>query len=73
MILCQAGTIPFLARMMSTQYAVLQIPALKCLASMCFTNRSVSDIVCVTKFDSNYFISLSLVIKELIVFRLTFI
>lgn len=51
MILCQAGTIPFLARMMSTQYACLQIPALKCLAAMCFTNRAVSDIVCVTNYE----------------------
>lgn len=51
MLLCQAGTIPFLARMMSTKYEILQIPALKCLASMCFTNRAVSDIVCVTSYD----------------------
>lgn len=49
MILCQVGTIPFLARMMSSQYSCLQIPALKCLASMCFTNRFVSDTVCVTR------------------------
>lgn len=51
MILCQVGTIPFLARMMSSQYSCLQIPALKCLASMCFTNRFVSDTVCVTRYE----------------------
>ncbi|XP_055383782.1 armadillo repeat-containing protein 8-like [Condylostylus longicornis] len=51
MILCQAGAIPFLARMMSSNLSALQIPALKSLAAMCFTNRAVSDIVCVTSFE----------------------
>lgn len=46
MMLCQAGAIPFLARLMTTDKSFLQIPALKCLAAMCFTNRAVSDIVC---------------------------
>lgn len=51
MILCQAGAIHFLSRMITTQHADLQIPALKCLAAMCFTNRSVSDIVCASNFE----------------------
>lgn len=48
-MLCQTGVIPLLARLMTTRYTILQIPALKCLAAMCFTNRAVSDIVCITK------------------------
>lgn len=46
MILCHTGAIPFLARLITTDHTVLQIPALKCLAAMCFTNRTVSDVVC---------------------------
>lgn len=46
LILCQAGGIIFLARLIQTDYMELQLPGLKCLASMCFTNRAVSDIVC---------------------------
>ncbi|XP_065088259.1 armadillo repeat-containing protein 8-like isoform X2 [Ochlerotatus camptorhynchus] len=46
--LCQANVIPFLARLMTTQHTILQVPALKCLAAMCFTNKYVSDIVCMT-------------------------
>ncbi|KAG4070175.1 hypothetical protein HA402_003865 [Bradysia odoriphaga] len=46
MILCHTGAIPFLARLITTDYSILQIPALKCLAAMCFTNRTVSDVVC---------------------------
>lgn len=46
--LCQANVIPFLARLMTTQLTVLQVPALKCLAAMCFTNKYVSDAVCQT-------------------------
>ncbi|KAG5680080.1 hypothetical protein PVAND_009607 [Polypedilum vanderplanki] len=50
--LTQAGGIPFLIRLINqTDYEELQLPGLKCLASMCFTNRAVSDIVCAT----NYF------------------
>lgn len=51
MILCQAGVIPLLARLVTTTHTILQIPALKCLAAMCFTNRAVSDIVCVATYD----------------------
>uniref|UniRef100_A0A1B0D0V1 Armadillo repeat-containing protein 8 n=1 Tax=Phlebotomus papatasi TaxID=29031 RepID=A0A1B0D0V1_PHLPP len=51
MLLCQAGAIPLLARLITSNHLVLQTPALKCLASMCFTNRAVSDIVCATSHD----------------------
>lgn len=51
MNLCQAGGIPFLARLIQVEYIELQLPALKCLAAMCFTNRPVSDIVCATNFQ----------------------
>lgn len=51
MNLCQAGGIPFLARLIQSEYLELQLPSLKCLAAMCFTNRPVSDIVCVTNFQ----------------------
>lgn len=52
MNLCQAGGIPFLARLIQQDmYLELQLPGLKCLASMCFTNRPVSDIVCATNFQ----------------------
>uniref|UniRef100_A0A182NI80 Armadillo repeat-containing protein 8 n=1 Tax=Anopheles dirus TaxID=7168 RepID=A0A182NI80_9DIPT len=43
--LCQADVIPFLARLMTSDNTALQVPALKCLAAMCFTNKSVSNIV----------------------------
>ena len=42
--------IPFLARLIQAEYEELQLPGLRCLASMCFTNRAVSDIVCATNF-----------------------
>jgi armadillo repeat-containing protein 8 len=51
MNLCQAGGIPFLARLIQVEYLELQLPGLKCLAAMCFTNRPVSDIVCATNFQ----------------------
>lgn len=51
MNLCQAGGIPFLARLIQVEYLELQHPSLKCLAAMCFTNRPVSDIVCATNFQ----------------------
>ncbi|XP_050074104.1 armadillo repeat-containing protein 8-like [Anopheles maculipalpis] len=43
--LCQADVIPFLARLMISDNTTLQVPALKCLAAMCFTNKSVSNMV----------------------------
>ncbi|ETN59049.1 armadillo repeat-containing protein 8 [Anopheles darlingi] len=43
--LCQAEIIPFLARFITSDNSTLQVPALKCLAAMCFTNQSVSNIV----------------------------
>ncbi|KFB42220.1 AGAP006626-PA-like protein [Anopheles sinensis] len=43
--LCQAEVIPFLARLMISDNTTLQVPALKCLAAMCFTNKSVSSVV----------------------------
>ncbi|XP_058119990.1 armadillo repeat-containing protein 8-like [Anopheles ziemanni] len=43
--LCQAEVIPFLARLMISDNTTLQVPALKCLAAMCFTNKSVSNVV----------------------------
>lgn len=50
-LLCTtAGALPFLSRLLTTEYPILQVPALKCLASMCFTNRSVSDIICATSY-----------------------
>lgn len=51
MSMCQAGGIPFLARLIQVEYLELQLPGLKCLAAMCFTNRPVSDIVCATSFQ----------------------
>lgn len=49
--LCQAGGIPFLARLIQSDFLELQLPALKTLAAMCLTNRAVSDIVCATNFQ----------------------
>lgn len=48
--LTQAGGIPFLARLIQSEYEDLILPGLRCLASMCFTNRAVSDIVCATNY-----------------------
>lgn len=48
-MLSKAGAIPLLARLITSRYTVLQIPALKCLAAMCFTNKFVSDMVCATR------------------------
>ena len=56
MLLCSAGAIPLLGRLMTTPYVVLQVPALNCLASMCFTNRTVSDTICSTRYDFIYFV-----------------
>lgn len=58
MLLCTAGALPFLSRLLTTQYPVLQVPALKCLASMCFTNRSVSDVICITLFKDRMLIEI---------------
>lgn len=51
MNLCQAGAIPFLTKSLTSNQTILIVPALKCLASMCFTNRTVSDILCATKYN----------------------
>lgn len=50
MLLCQSGVVPVLARLIDSPQHDLQLPAIKCLAAMCFTNRSVSDVVCSTKY-----------------------
>lgn len=47
-----AGAIPILAHMMSIDNEQVQLPALRCLSNMCFGNRSVSDIICVTRYAS---------------------
>lgn len=47
--LLNAGAIMILARMMSIDNEQVQIPALSCLSCMCYGNRSVSDIICVTR------------------------
>lgn len=39
-----------MAKLIQSEYEELQIPGLKCLAAICFTNRAVSDIVCATNF-----------------------
>lgn len=49
-MLSKTGAIPLLARLITSRYTVLQIPALKCLAAMCFTNKYVSDLVCATRY-----------------------
>ncbi|KAL9904305.1 armadillo repeat-containing protein 8-like [Glossina fuscipes] len=46
-----AGIIPILTRIISMENEPVQIPALRCLCCMCFANRSVSDIICVTSFQ----------------------
>uniref|UniRef100_A0A1A9X0W5 Armadillo repeat-containing protein 8 n=1 Tax=Glossina brevipalpis TaxID=37001 RepID=A0A1A9X0W5_9MUSC len=46
-----AGIIPILTRIISIENEPVQIPALRCLCCMCFANRSVSDIICVTSFQ----------------------
>jgi hypothetical protein len=46
MNLCQAGGIVFLARLIQADYIELQLPALKCLAQMCFNNRAVTEMIC---------------------------
>lgn len=46
--LYQAGILGFLAKLIVSNQTVLQIPALKCLGSICFSNKLISDIVCST-------------------------
>ncbi|XP_037935877.1 armadillo repeat-containing protein 8-like [Teleopsis dalmanni] len=49
-LLLHAGTIHLLARMICFNNKHIQIPALRCLSSMCYSNRQVADNVCVTSF-----------------------
>lgn len=73
-LLCQAGAIPILARLITERHAVLQIPALKCLAAMCFTNKSVSDIICATTYVIEYYIEYYfLYVKLFIIWNLNFL
>lgn len=51
MVLYRANAIPLLARLITSPYQLIKKPALKCLASLCFTNRAVSDIVCATSYN----------------------
>lgn len=46
--LYQAGILGFLTKLIISNQIVLQIPALKCLGSICFSNKLISDIVCST-------------------------
>lgn len=48
MQLCEAGVVTVLARLIASPHLDLQLPAIKCLAAMCFTNHAVSDVVCST-------------------------
>lgn len=50
MALFKAGVLALLARMLTSDQLVVKTPALKCMASMCFTNRAVSDAVCSTTY-----------------------
>ncbi|XP_067647949.1 armadillo repeat-containing protein 8-like [Eurosta solidaginis] len=49
--LLQAGTLHILARIICYDDEDIQIPALRCLACMCYSNRSVADNICVTSFQ----------------------
>lgn len=49
MLLNEAGVVPVLARLINSGYADLQVPAIKCLAAMCFTNERVAEVVCATR------------------------
>lgn len=44
--LYHAGVLPFLAKLVVSGQQVLQIPALRCLSSICFSNKMISDVVC---------------------------
>ncbi|XP_055627183.1 armadillo repeat-containing protein 8-like isoform X2 [Toxorhynchites rutilus septentrionalis] len=56
--LCQANVIPFITRLMTSQITVLQVPALKCLAAMCFTNKYVSDVVCMASYEERFILDI---------------
>lgn len=49
MLLNEAGVVPVLARLINSGYADLRVPAIKCLAAMCFTNERVAEVVCATR------------------------
>lgn len=49
MLLNEAGVVPVLARLINSAYVNLQLPAIKCLAAMCFTNCRVAETVCGTR------------------------
>lgn len=51
MALFRAGAVPLLARLITSPHMSIKRPALKCLAGLCFTNRPVSDSVCITSFE----------------------
>lgn len=48
-LLNDAGVVPVLARLINSTYVDLQLPAIKCLAAMCFTNSRVAETVCKTR------------------------
>uniref|UniRef100_A0A336LHC5 Armadillo repeat-containing protein 8 n=1 Tax=Culicoides sonorensis TaxID=179676 RepID=A0A336LHC5_CULSO len=52
--LYQAGILGFLTKLIVSKQSVLQIPALKCLASLCFSNKLLSDIICKTEYVLSY-------------------
>lgn len=49
MLLNEAGVVPVLARLINSAYVDLQLPAIKCLAAMCFANARVAETVCATR------------------------
>lgn len=51
MALFRAGAVPLLARLISVTHPSVRQPSLKCLAGLCFTNRPVSDSVCITSYN----------------------
>lgn len=51
MALFRAGAVPLLARLITSPHLSIKRPALKCLAGLCFTNRPISDNVCIASYD----------------------
>ncbi|XP_050334925.1 armadillo repeat-containing protein 8-like [Bactrocera neohumeralis] len=49
--LLHAGTLQILSRMICYDNEDIQIPALRCLSCMCYSNRSVADNICVISFQ----------------------
>ncbi|CAD7006096.1 armadillo repeat-containing protein 8 [Ceratitis capitata] len=49
--LLHAGTLHILSRMICYDNEDVQIPALRCLSCMCYSNRSVADNICVISFQ----------------------